>query len=58
MSLSDRVAVVALVVSLVALVISSAQTALSFLGTADGYRRTGKYVLGEWSKFRNRHFNL
>ena len=56
MSLSDNVAITALVVSLVALVISTAQTMLSFLGTADGYRRCGEFVIGGWSKLRKRRF--
>ncbi|KFY16361.1 hypothetical protein V492_01403 [Pseudogymnoascus sp. VKM F-4246] len=47
---TDRVAVVALVVSLVALVATTGQVLQQYFGTADGYRRCQSSVMGAWSK--------
>ena len=58
MALSDRVAVVALVVSLSALVVSLTQLFLSLFGTADGYRRCAESVIGPWHLGRHRRLRL
>ncbi|KAJ4286688.1 hypothetical protein N0V90_012940 [Kalmusia sp. IMI 367209] len=57
MSLTDNVAVVALVVSLVALLLTSAQLLQQLLGTAEGYRRCAPSVIGPWAKLRDRKWN-
>jgi hypothetical protein len=56
MGLSDNVAIVALVVSLVALVLATGQALQQFLGTAEGYRRCARAVIGPWHRLRWRHF--
>lgn len=50
MTLEINLSVVALIVSLVALVISSGQFAQQIFGTADGYRRCQDSVIGPWSR--------
>jgi hypothetical protein len=48
--LSDRVAIIALVVSLVALLATTGQVFQQYLATADGYRRCQESVMGGWGK--------
>lgn len=57
MGLSDNIAIVALVVSLVALLITTAQLLQQLLGTAEGYRRCAPSVIGPWAKLRHRKWN-
>lgn len=57
MGLSDDVSTVALVVSLVALIVSVGQALQQYLSTAEGFRRCRKDVIGEWSKLTRRHFD-
>lgn len=47
---ADRVAVVALIVSLVALVATTGQLLQQYFATADGYRRCQESVMGDWGK--------
>ena len=54
METSDRVAIVALVVSLIALGIALLQLTQQFFATADGYRRASNSVIGVWSKTRKK----
>ncbi|EMC97210.1 hypothetical protein BAUCODRAFT_147358 [Baudoinia panamericana UAMH 10762] len=56
MTLSDTVAITALVVSLVALVIALLQLSQSIFLTADGYRNCSSEVIGVWAKRRRRVF--
>ncbi|QIW95284.1 hypothetical protein AMS68_000802 [Peltaster fructicola] len=56
MELTDDVSIVALVVSLVALLLTVMSITQSFLGTAEGYRRCAQSVIGQWSVFRHRHW--
>lgn len=53
---SDRVASVALAVSLIALLISLAQLLAQICGTADGYRRCSEAVIGPWHWLRWRRW--
>ena len=50
--LSDRVAIVALVVSSVAFVVGAIQLILVFNRAADGFRRCAEPVIGPWSRLR------
>jgi hypothetical protein len=53
----DPVAIVALVVSLVALLIAAGQLLQQYFGTADGYRRCQKSVMGRrWGAMTKLHF--
>lgn len=52
MSLSNDVAEVALVVSLVALIISGLQLLQQLFGTSEGWSRCGPSVIGRWSRLR------
>ena len=54
MGLSDNVAIVALIVSLIALLIATAQMAGQFFATAEGYNRCSDTVLGPWHRLRRR----
>lgn len=56
MGLTDNISVVALVVSLVALIIALGQIAQQLLGTAEGYRRCSSLVIGPWDRLRWRHW--
>lgn len=56
MALDDNVALVALVVSLIALFIALGQLAQQLLGTAEGYRRCAKQVIDPWHRLRWRHW--
>lgn len=56
MDTSDDVAIVALVVSLIALAIACIQLLQQLFGTADGYRRCDSSVMGIWSKTRRSPF--
>lgn len=47
---SERIAVVALVVSLVALVATTGQLLQQYFSTADGYRRCQESVMEDWGK--------
>ena len=58
MALENNVAVTALVVSLIALLISTSQLLQQIFGTAEGYRRCLPSVVGQWSKTRHRVFHL
>lgn len=53
---SDRVASVALAVSLIALLISLMQLLAQVCGTADGYRRCSEAVIGPWHWLRWRRW--
>ena len=55
-NLSNNIALVALIVSLVALLIALGQALQQFLGTAEGYRRCAKQVIGPWHRLRWRHW--
>ena len=55
MNASDDVAIVALVVSLIALFITFIQLLHSLFGTAEGYRRCAESVIGVWHETRRRY---
>jgi hypothetical protein len=48
----DAITLVALIVSLVALLIAVGQFLAQTVGTVDGYRRCQQSVLGDWTKYR------
>jgi hypothetical protein len=48
---SSRVSLLALIVALLALVIALGQLVQQIFGTADGYRRCQKSVIGPWAKY-------
>jgi len=52
MGLEDNIAVVALVVSLIALLLTVTQLLQALFSTADGYRRCGEPVIGPWHRLR------
>ena len=54
MDTSDNVAIIALIVSLVALLVTSIQLAQAVSATADGYRRCSEFIIGPWHKLRHR----
>lgn len=54
MALQDNVAVVALVVSLVALFIALTQGSVQLFSTAEGYRKCAASIIGPWSSKRHR----
>lgn len=56
MGLTENVTVVALVVSLSALMIAFGQLSQQLLGTAEGYRRCSEAVMGPWHRLRWRHW--
>lgn len=56
MEATDRLATVALAVSLVALIVAFLQLLAQFFGTADGYRRCGEAIIGPWHQLRWRHW--
>lgn len=58
MGLDTNVAVVALLVSLVALIISVAQLLQQIFGAAEGYRQCNPSIIGPWSSTRRRVFHL
>lgn len=58
MPAADNVAVVALVVSLIALLIASLQLLQALLGSVEGYWRCGEGVIGPWAKRRHRVIHL
>ena len=53
MPISNDVAEVALVVSLVALIISGLQLLQQLFGTSEGWSRCGPLVIGRWSRLRS-----
>ena len=53
---ADRLATVALAVSLVALIVAFLQLLAQFFGTAEGYRRCGEAIIGPWHQLRWRHW--
>jgi hypothetical protein len=55
---SDRLSATALTVSLIALVIALGQFLLSIFGTAEGYRRCRKEVIGAWAACTKRRWLL
>ncbi len=57
MGLSDNVAVVALVVSLLAPGVAIGQALQQILSTAEGYRRCASSVIGPWARLRYRKPN-
>ena len=57
MDTSDDVAIVALVVSLFALVVAVYQFLQQIFGTAEGYRRCKKEVIGPWAANTHRKFH-
>ena len=58
MAVDTNVAVVALLVSLIALVISTTQLLQQVFGTALGYRQCNPSIIGPWSKTRRRVFHF
>ena len=46
---SDSLSIVALVISLIALIVAFGQITQMFLGTAEGYRRCKREVIGAWA---------
>ncbi|CAM1509002.1 Fc.00g027410.m01.CDS01 [Cosmosporella sp. VM-42] len=58
MGSDNQTAVVALVVSLVALLVSLGQLLQMFFSTAEGYRRCAESVMGVWHKTRTRRFRF
>ena len=54
--MTDTTVVVALVVSLVALLIALLQVLQQYTGTADGFRRCQRPVMGEWALLTHRKF--
>ena len=55
--MADDVAVVALVISLSALVVALGQISQQFLGTAEGYRRCKEEVIGAWAARTHRKWH-
>ena len=55
--MTDTVADVALVVSLIALVVALGQISQQFLGTAEGYRRCKAEVIGAWAARTHRKWH-
>ena len=51
--MADRLAVVALIVSLIALLFTLVQLLAQIFATADGYRRCQPSVLGRWASLTN-----
>ncbi|KAL9619220.1 MAG: hypothetical protein Q9160_006155 [Pyrenula sp. 1 TL-2023] len=58
MAVQDYVGVVALLVSLVALIIAVGQLLQQVFGTAEGYRSCNASVIGPWSKTRHRVLHI
>lgn len=56
MGLEVTTALVALVVSLIALLIASLQLVQALFGTAEGYKRCSRSVIGSWEGLRRRYF--
>ena len=56
MATQNTLADIACVISLVALFVSFAQMAQSFLGTAEGYRRCKSSIIGPWAQRTHRHW--
>ncbi|KAL1865371.1 hypothetical protein Daus18300_007261 [Diaporthe australafricana] len=54
MDSSDRVSIVALLVSLIALIVALLQALQQYSATADGYRHCAESVIGPWHKTRRR----
>ncbi|KAF7187744.1 hypothetical protein HII31_11083 [Pseudocercospora fuligena] len=57
MGLEDSTALVALIVSLIALFIASLQLLQAVFGTAEGYKRCSEAVIGPWEGLRHRQFH-
>ncbi|XRM38741.1 hypothetical protein ABZX51_002138 [Aspergillus tubingensis] len=53
---SDSIALIALVVSLVALIATSLQLLQQYFSTAQGYNRCSRRFIGEWCRFRHRRY--
>ncbi|PSR99158.1 hypothetical protein BD289DRAFT_361476 [Coniella lustricola] len=58
MDSSDAVSVVALIVSVIALVGAILQLLQQYFSSAEGYKNCGQQVMGEWSLTRKRHFRF
>lgn len=58
MGFSDSTALVALIVSLIALFIALLQLISSLFGTAEGYKRCAHSVIGAWEGLRRRYFHM
>lgn len=58
MSDQDPTSAVALVVALVALFVSTAQLLQAIFGTAEGFRRTNRQIMGPFSQTRDRVFHF
>lgn len=58
MDLSGNVALIALFVSLIALIIALGQLLISVFSTAEGFRRTNAQVMGAFAQTRDRVFHL
>lgn len=48
----DTIALIALIVSLIALLIAVGQFLAQIVGTVEGYRRCQQSVLGDWTRYR------
>ncbi|KAK5238332.1 hypothetical protein LTR47_000075 [Exophiala xenobiotica] len=56
--MSDSVAAIALVVSLVALILALLQVLQQYTATADGFRRCQASVMGDWAALTKRRFRM
>jgi hypothetical protein len=56
MGLTDNVALSALMVSFIALMITTVQPLQKLLGTGEGYRRCAKLMIGPWHRLRWRRW--
>ena len=52
----DATSLISLIVALVALLVALLQALQQYSGTADGYRRCQKSVMGKWAKYTHRRF--
>lgn len=55
---SDEVAVVALIISVIALIGAILQLLQQYFSSAEGYKDCGQQVMGDWSLTRKRHFRV
>ncbi len=56
--MSDSVAAIALVISLVALIVALLQVIQQYTATADGFRRCQASVMGDWAALTKRRFRM
>ncbi|RAH64783.1 uncharacterized protein BO66DRAFT_396016, partial [Aspergillus aculeatinus CBS 121060] len=53
---SNSIALTAFIVSLVALTVTLLQLLQQYFATAQGYNRCSRRLIGDWSRFRHRHY--